>query len=85
MLKGISDSIRKLHSYCELPSCVDRTQLEVPEQKFHYRNQPAYHAPTFLREYYANLRSLKYFPAAGVYDIGRAPYVYSSNTPDSAR
>ena len=68
--KRNADSIRRLHSYCELPSSVDRAKLEVPEHENHYRNQPAYHAPTFFYDYYSRLRSLEYIPfAMGIYYI----------------
>lgn len=71
------DSIRILGAYCELPTALLSASLEVPEHEGHYRNQPAYHAPTLLRKYYDDLRSLIFVPnhctesVEAVYEVGQ--------------
>lgn len=71
------DSIRVLEAYCELPTTLLSASLEVPGHEGHYRNQPAYHAPTLLRKYCDDLRSLVFVPnlrtesMEAVYEVGQ--------------
>lgn len=64
-----TDTLRTL--YAAEPFIEDTQQQypsyipERPGDELYYRNYPAFHAPSVLREYIEDIRSLKIFPRLG--------------------